>query len=93
MFICSDCHRLYDGVAVSVSEGPCEVCNVASPCGDYKRYTRKPDKDLAQTIKGLRDLLAAYVADEDRFNKGNGEPYGSISTETGMRARAALNVK
>ena len=41
-------------------------------------------------LEHLRDLLSAYVADEDRFNKGNGEPYGSISTETGMLARAAL---
>jgi hypothetical protein len=40
--------------------------------------------------KRLRALLAAYVADEDRFNAGDGEPYGSIATETGIRARAAV---
>ena len=44
----------------------------------------------AGEIERLHQLLAAYVADEDRWNAGKGEPYGSISTETGMRARAAV---
>lgn len=38
----------------------------------------------------LRALLSAYVADENRYNRGEGEPYGTISTELGMRARAAI---
>jgi hypothetical protein len=44
----------------------------------------------ADEIERLRELLSAYVADETRFNRGEGEPYGSISTETGIRARAAV---
>jgi hypothetical protein len=44
----------------------------------------------ASEIGRLRNLLAAYVADEDRWNAGKGEPYGSISTETGMLARAVV---
>ena len=47
--------------------------------------------EAADEIEQLRALLAAYVADENRYNRGNGEAYGSISTETGMRARAAIN--
>lgn len=45
--------------------------------------------EAADEIRNLRVLLSAYVADETRYNRGEGEPYGSIATETGMRARAA----
>ena len=48
-------------------------------------------REAADEIETLRELLSAYVADETRFNRGEGEPYGSITTETGMRARAAVN--
>ena len=47
--------------------------------------------EIAVEIERLRSLLAAYVADETRYNRGEGEPFGSITTETGMRARAAIN--
>lgn len=46
--------------------------------------------EAADEIEGLRGLLSAYVADETRFNRGEGEPYGSITTEIGMRSRAAV---
>ena len=46
--------------------------------------------DAQSEIADLKRLLSAYVADETRFNRGEGEPYGSIATETGMRARAAI---
>lgn len=49
--------------------------------------------EAAAEVKQLRDLLFAYVADENRFNRGQGEPYGSISTETGILARAAVKGK
>lgn len=32
--------------------------------------------------------LSITDADETRFNRGEGDPYGSISTEIGMRVRA-----
>ena len=38
----------------------------------------------------LRELLRAYVEDETRFLKGEGEPFGSIDTETGAAARQAI---
>lgn len=47
-------------------------------------------QEAADEIEQLRNLLGAYVADEDRWNAGKGEPYGSIPTETGMLARAAV---
>lgn len=46
--------------------------------------------EAADEIDRLRGLLAAYVADEDRFNRGQGEPYGSIPTEIGILARAVV---
>lgn len=65
------------------AEHECANCGSCSQCeGDLT--------DAADEIERLRDLLRAYVADEDRFNQGQGEAYGSITTETGMRARAAV---
>ncbi len=55
-----------------------------------KCATADTHEEAANEIELLRGLLAAYVADENRFNKGNGEPYGSITVETGMLARAAI---
>jgi len=42
-------------------------------------------------IELLRNLVRAYVADENRFNRGEGEAYGSITPETGILARAVTN--
>ena len=38
----------------------------------------------------LRAMLRCYVADEDRFNRGEGEPFGSIPTDLGIAARRAV---
>lgn len=49
-------------------------------------------RDLAQAQAEaalLKELLAFYVADENRFLLNRGEPYGSIPTEVGAAARAA----
>ena len=45
---------------------------------------------VAMEFEHLRSIISAYVADENRFNRGEGEAYGSITTETGMRARAVV---
>lgn len=37
----------------------------------------------------LEEVCAIYAKDEDRYLKENGEPYGSIPTECGMKARSA----
>ncbi|ACY33420.1 hypothetical protein [Comamonas thiooxydans] len=37
----------------------------------------------------LEEVCARYADDEDRYLAGNGEAYGSIPTEAGMKARAA----
>ena len=37
----------------------------------------------------LEEVLAFYVKDEDRYLKGEGEPYGSIPTDVGLKARSA----
>lgn len=42
-------------------------------------------------LRVVAELLGEYVADEDRFNKGDGEPFGSLSTQTGMLARTAVS--
>ncbi len=44
-------------------------------------------RDLLRVVS---ELLGEYVKDEDRFNRGGGEPFGSISTQTGMLAREAV---
>ncbi len=44
-------------------------------------------RDLLRVVS---ELLGEYVKDEDRYNAGNGEPFGSLSTKTGMLARSAV---
>lgn len=61
----------------------CMMPDGAEPCRAYA--------ELRGELGVLRALLAAYVADENRYNRGEGEPFGTISTELGMRARAAIN--
>jgi hypothetical protein len=63
---------------------------IASLCADHMLFEAKRCAAQERLIGQLQDLLSAYVADETRFNRGEGEPYGSITTETGMRARAAI---
>jgi hypothetical protein len=46
--------------------------------------------ELEAALRDTTELLGEYVKDEDRFNAGNGEPFGSISTKTGMLARRAV---
>lgn len=43
----------------------------------------------SQEIAHLKRLLAWYVHDENRYLKGEGEAFGSITTEVGMMARIA----
>ena len=42
---------------------------------------------LMEENDDIRRVLRAYVDDENRYNRGEGEPYGSITTEIGMSAR------
>lgn len=58
--------------------------------------SRFPNAELAGRIlaligayEALELVCAAYADDEDRFNRGAGEPYGSIPTEVGLVARSA----
>jgi hypothetical protein len=37
----------------------------------------------------LEEVCAFYANDEDSFNREGGEPFGSIPTEVGMKARQA----
>lgn len=37
----------------------------------------------------LEEVCAFYTNDEDKFNRGDGEPFGSIPVEVGMKARQA----
>ena len=46
-------------------------------------------EQLIQMVELQDDTLALYATDEDRFNRGQGEPYGLIPTEAGIVARAA----
>jgi hypothetical protein len=47
-------------------------------------------KELLAELSVLEDVCAAYARDEDRYLAGEGEPYGSIPTEIGMKARFVL---
>ena len=53
-------------------------------CPLCKGFTKELENEA------LRALLRAYVQDEDRYNRGEGEPFGSITTETGIAARQAI---
>lgn len=46
--------------------------------------------ELEEHCEHMANLLMAYAYDEDRFLKQDGEPYGSISTDVGIMARAAV---
>jgi hypothetical protein len=62
---------------------PCPDCNAApaAPAGDAE--------DLQKELHLLEEVCAFYANDEDRYLKSDGEAYGSIPTEVGMKARAA----
>jgi len=45
--------------------------------------------ELIAELHILEEVCAIYADDEDRFLAGDGEPYGSIPTEAGIKARAA----
>ena len=57
MFLCRHCIRVYDGVAVSQSDGPCEVCDRLDTCSDVPRYRRKSDLETSREIERLRAVL------------------------------------
>lgn len=46
---------------------------------------------MAEDSRSIRTVLRAYAEDENRYNRGDGEPFGSIDTETRMLARAYTN--
>jgi len=46
-------------------------------------------KETEAELELLEEVCAIYAKDEDRYLKENGEPYGSIPTECGMKARSA----
>ncbi|UTC28103.1 hypothetical protein GURKE_00710 [Brevundimonas phage vB_BpoS-Gurke] len=52
----------------------------------------KRDDDIA-TLRAelhlLEEVCACYADDEDAYLDGHGEPFGSITTECGMKARQA----
>ncbi|KJS36091.1 MAG: hypothetical protein VR70_14495 [Rhodospirillaceae bacterium BRH_c57] len=43
--------------------------------------------DIATEVELMQEVLAFYANDEDRFLREDGEPFGSIPTEVGMKAR------
>lgn len=43
--------------------------------------------DIAVEWELMQEVLALYASDEDRFLSEDGEPYGSIPTEAGIKAR------
>ena len=58
--------------------------------------TERANAQMLEEIKTLNAELALleeicwfYTRDEDRFIKEEGEPYGSIPTDCGMKARSA----
>jgi hypothetical protein len=44
---------------------------------------------LLEELHRLQEICAFYANDEDGYNKGASEPYGSIPTEVGILARDA----
>lgn len=58
--------------------------------GNFIRMPTEQFRGVEARVAELTWILRAYVADEDRFIRGEGEPYGSITTETGIAARLAL---
>jgi len=46
-------------------------------------------EDLEAELHLLEEVCAFYANDEDRYIRSRGEPYGSIPTEVGMKARSA----
>lgn len=42
---------------------------------------------IAHEWELMQEVLALYANDEDRASKGDGEPFGTIPTEAGMKAR------
>lgn len=43
--------------------------------------------DIAREVELMQEVLAFYANDEERYLRENGEPYGSIPSEVGMKAR------
>lgn len=59
--------------------------------GRLSRLIRNETGKLWEAEMQSRErVLRAYVEDETRFLKGEGEPFGSITTETGILARSLI---
>ena len=79
-----------DALYPGASTEPLEIIR-SNECNAQQGLATSRFQALWNEIIHLRRIVSAYVDDENRFNRGEGEAYGSISTETGMRARAAIN--
>ncbi|MBV1823343.1 hypothetical protein [Komagataeibacter oboediens] len=58
------------------------------------RLVRRADMEAHAAVQNaeihlLEEVLAFYVKDEDRYLKEEGEAYGSIPTDVGIKARSA----
>jgi hypothetical protein len=91
-------HEVYEGV--SDFRGPLSdrIAAGFNACRGVPTEDLRPDlmaelrvrvSELEGDKKRLQEALARYADDEDRYNRGEGEPYGSIPIECGFVARQA----
>lgn len=79
------CHKILDRIGAPRNQDNGLSYNLN---GRLSRLIRNETGKLWEAEMQTRErLLRAYVRDEDRYNRGEGEPFGSIDTETGMLAR------
>lgn len=68
-------------------DGPCRTCN-GTGAAQSPDSGAGSDKVLAE-LHLLEEVCAIYANDEDRYNDGRGEAYGSVPVQVGFKARAA----
>lgn len=76
-----------------------DVC--PNGCGPLWKVSERAERELwsdiadkqFDEIQEMKKIIAAYVHDEDRRMNSKGEAFGSITTEIGIAARAALKEK
>lgn len=56
---------------------------------DFTESTRPGVSQAASELELLEEVCARYADDEDAYLGDEGEPFGSITTECGMKARSA----
>ena len=70
--------------------GMCEVATARAEVAEKERDQFSQQVKMVEAEnKRLREALTYYANDEDRYLRGDGEPYGSIPTEVGFIARQA----